>query len=181
MTERWRHSRSRRGGYLPDLLSELRPVRRPNPVVLLWRWRWELLLGVGLPATVAAIGIQLGWAWPLAVLGVAGGTFTSSSAARQWLIARIRCIVMAHRIRTGCAQAWIQTRYGRLPIILLTIPKLYGERAYIWCPAGISLEDFEERRDLLRSACWASDIKVMSSSRYSHIVVLDVLRYGKTE
>jgi hypothetical protein len=64
---------------------------------------------------------------------------------------------------------------------LLTTPRPYGERAYIWCPAGISLEDFEEARDLLCSACWASDIKVMSSSRYSHIVVLDVIRYEDDE
>jgi hypothetical protein len=181
MTERRRHGRFRRGGGLPDLLRDLTPVRRPNPVVLLWRWRWELLLGVGLPAAVVIMGTQLGWAWPLSVLGVVGGMFTSSPGARQWLIAHVRCIITAHRIRTGCVQAWIQTRYGRLPIILLTIPKPYGERSYIWCPAGISLEDFEEGRDLLRSACWASDIKVMSSSRYSHVVILDVIRYDNAE
>jgi hypothetical protein len=110
-----------------------------------------------------------------------GGALTVSPGARRWLIAHARCIITAHRIRTGCAQAWIQTRYGKLPIILLTSPRPYGERAYIWCPAGISLEDFEDARDLLRSACWASDIKAMSSSRYSHIVILDVIRYEDTE
>jgi hypothetical protein len=146
-------------------------------VVLLWRWRWELMLGAGLPAAMAIIGIQLGWAWPLAVLGVAGGTFTTSPAARRWLAAHARCIITAHRIRTGCAQAWIQTRYGKLPIILLTTPQPDGERVYIWCPAGVSVEDFEGARDLLRSACWASDVNVMASNRYSHIVVLEVIRY----
>jgi hypothetical protein len=114
----------------------------------------------------------------LAMLGVVGGTFTVSPDARYWLAAHARCIVTAHRIRTGCAQSWIQTRYGKLPIILLTTPRPYGERAYIWCPAGISVEDFEQARDLLRSACWASEIQIMSSTRYSHIVVLDVIRYG---
>src|SRR5262249_49106283 len=96
---------------------------------------------------------------------------------RHLLAAQIRCIITEHRIRTGCAQAWIQTRYGKLPIILLTIPQRHGERAYIWCPAGISLEDFEEAKDILRSACWASQINVTSSGRYSHIVVLDVIRH----
>jgi hypothetical protein len=110
------------------------------------------------------------------MLGVVGGTFTVSPDARYWLITHVRCIVTAHRIRTGCAQAWVQTRYGKLPIILLTTPRPYGERAYIWCPAGISVEDFEEARDLLRSACWASDIQIMPSTRYTHIVVLDVIR-----
>jgi hypothetical protein len=181
MTRHGRHPRFRRGGYLPDLLRDLRPVRRPNVVVLLWRWRWELLLGFGFPGAMVASGIQLGPAWPLAVLGMVGGALTVSPGARHWLIAHARCIITAHRIRTGCAQAWIQTRYGKLPIILLTSPRPYGERAYIWCPAGISLEDFEDARDLLRSACWASDIKAMSSSRYSHIVILDVIRYEDTE
>jgi hypothetical protein len=51
---------------------------------------------------------------------------------------------------------------------------------YVWCPAGISHEDFEEARDILRSACWATDIHIASSDRYSHIVVLDILRYGGT-
>jgi hypothetical protein len=176
MTGRGRDRRYRRGSYLPDLVRDLRPVRRPNVAVLLWRWRWELLLGVSLPAALVVIGTQLGWVWPLAVLGMVGGTFTASPAARHWLIAHVRCIITAHRIRTACAQAWIQTRYGKLPIILLTSPQPDGERAYIWCPAGISLENFEEARDLLRSACWASDIKVMSSSRYSHIVVLTLQR-----
>ncbi len=176
MTGHGRHRRFRRGGYVPDLVRDLRPVRRPNIMVLIWRWRWELMLCAGLPAGVVVIGIQLGWVWPLAMLGVVGGTFTASPDARYWLITHARCIITAHRIRTGCAQAWIQTRYGKLPITLLTTPRPYGERAYIWCPAGISVEDFEEARDLLRSACWASDINVMSSRRYSHIVVLDVIR-----
>jgi hypothetical protein len=163
------------------LLSDLRPVKRPNVAVLVWRWRWELMLGVGLPTAVVIIGTRLGWALPLATLGVVGGTFTASLAARRWLTAHIRCIIIAHRIRTGCAHAWLQTRYGKLPIILLTSPQSVGERAYIWCRAGISVEDFEGVRDILRSACWASDIRVVSSYRYSHIVILDIIRYGCTE
>lgn len=74
-----------------------------------------------------------------------------------------------------------QRRYGRLPTILLTRPRFYGERVYVWCPAGISQEDFEEARDLLRAACWATDIHVAFSDRYSHIVILDIIRYGGTE
>lgn len=176
MTGSGRPRQFRRGGYIPDLARELRPVRRPNLLVLLWRWRWETMLGAGLPAAVVVAGTHLGWACPAAVLGVAGGAFTVSPAVRRCVITHARCVITAHRIRTGCAQAWIQTRYGKLPIIVLTSPQPCGERAYIWCPAGISLDDFGEARDLLRSACWASDIKVASSTRCSHIVVLDVIR-----
>ena len=95
--------------------------------------------------------------------------------ARHWLVVHIRCIITAHRVRTGCAQAWIQTRSGKLPIILLTRPQPWGERIYIWCRAGICPEDFEAARNVLRSACWASDIGVTPSIRYSHIVILDLI------
>jgi hypothetical protein len=177
VTGRGRYYRLRQGRYVPDLLQELRPVRRPNLAVLLWRWRWELMLGLGLPLAVVEIGAQLGWDRLLAMVGILGGVITTAPPARYWLISHIRCIVTAHRIRTGCAQAWIQTRYGRLPAVLLTSPRPHGERAYIWCPAGISPGDFEEARELLRSACWANDIRIAGSPRYSHIVIMDIVRH----
>lgn len=145
-------------------------------LVLIWRWRWELMLGIGLPAQAAVLVVEFGWVRAIATLGIAIVAFTAWPAAQHWLLAHVRCIIAAHRIRTGCAEAWIQTRYGKLPIILLTSPRPYGERAYVWCPAGVSQEDFQEARDILRSACWATDIHVSSSDRYSHIVILDVLR-----
>lgn len=177
MTGGGRRRRPRRGSYLTQLHRDLRPVKHPNLLVLLWRWRWELMLGVGLPGEVAVLVIGLGWAWALAVVGTVIVTFTTWPAAQLWLLDHARCIITAHRIRTGCAQAWIQTRYGRLPIILLTTPEPFGERVHIWCSAGITREDFEEADGILRSACWASDVRVTSSSRYSHIVILDVIRY----
>jgi hypothetical protein len=120
--------------------------------------------------------IKFGWTWGLAFLGMAA-VVSAWPQARDWLIAHMRCIITAHRVRTGCAQAWIQTRSGKLPVILRTTPQPHGERVYIWCRAGICLEDFEAARDVLSSACWASDIHVTASTRYSHIVMLEVVRY----
>jgi hypothetical protein len=112
----------------------------------------------------------------LAVMGIAAVTLGLPDA-RYWLAAHARCVITAHRVRTGCAEAWIQTRSGKLPIILLTTPRPWGERVYIWCRAGICLEDFQEASDILRSACWASHTYTTSSTRYSHVVILDVIRY----
>ena len=134
------------------------------------------MLGAVLPAELSVLAVWLGWMWPVTLVAIVIVTLAAWPASRRGLAAQIRCIITEHRIRTGCAQAWIQTRYGRLPIILLTVPQRYGERAYIWCPAGISLEDFEEAKDVIRSACWASRINVTSSNRYSHIVILDLIR-----
>ena len=176
MTARRRPRRARRGELISELQRELRSVAPPNAFVILWRWRWELAIFVGLPAGLSVLMIKFGWAWGLAFLGMAA-VVSAWPQARNWLIAHMRCIVTAHRVRTGCAQAWIQTRSGKLPIIIRTTPQPYGERVYIWCRAGTSLEDFEAARDILRAACWASDIYVNSSARYSHIVVLEVVRY----
>ena len=129
----------------------------------------------GLPAGMAFLIARIGVLESLAMIGVAAATLALPEV-RHGLIARIRCVVTEHRVRTGCAQAWIQTRSGKLPVILLTSPRPYGERVYIWCRAGISREDFEAARDVLRSACWATDVWVSSHARYSHIVILDVIR-----
>ena len=132
------------------LHRDLTPLKPPNILVILWRWRWEagiLVLAAGLTYLI----IRLGWPSGLAVLGIATAVAWWPET-REWLLAHIRCVVTAHRVRTGCAQAWIQTRSGRLPLILLTRPEPYGERVYIWCPAGISLEDFEVAADVLCAA-----------------------------
>jgi hypothetical protein len=176
MTARRRLRRTRRGDLLGELQRDLRPVARPNVLVLLWRWRWELALFPCLPLGLAALIIRLGWVWSLAATGIMALTFVWRET-RYWLFARARCVITAHRVRTGCAQAWIQTRSGKLPIILLTTPRPWGERVFIWCRAGICLEDFEEASHILCSACWASGIYITSSTRYAQLVILDVTRY----
>lgn len=157
------------------LHRDLTPVARPNVIVLLWRWRWELALILGVPAGLAALIFRFGWVWTLIGITAAGATLAWPEA-RYWLAVHVRCIITAHRVRTACAQAWIQTRSGKLPVILLTTPKPWGERIYIWCRAGICLEDFEAARNILRSACWVTDICVTPRARYSHIVILDLIR-----
>ena len=175
MNARRRPRRTRRGELLNELQRDLRPVAPPNILVLMWRWRWELAIFLGIPAGLVLLGTYLGWPWSIAVIGMAAVALAWPEN-RRWLVAHIRCVITAHRVRTGCAQAWIQTRSGKLPIILLTKPQPYGERVYIWCRAGISREDFEAAREILRTACWASDMYITASTRYSHIVILDLMR-----
>jgi hypothetical protein len=104
VTARRRPRRARRGDLISELQRELRPVAPPNAFVLLWRWRWELAIFVGLPAGLSALMIKFGWVWGLAFLGMAA-VVSAWPQARNWLIAHMRCIVTAHRVRTGCAQA----------------------------------------------------------------------------
>jgi hypothetical protein len=62
------------------------------------------------------------------------------------------------------------------PSCCYTAPAEFGERVMLWCRAGITSGDLEGARDILRAACWASDVRVVVNDRRSHIVVLEVIR-----
>jgi len=176
VTTRRRSRRLGEGRLLAGLERGLTQITRPNLIVVIWRWRYEAALLAGLPAGAFFLIRADGWRWALLEIGLLGVNFLMWPELRRWTTAHARCVVTAHRLRTGCAQAWIHTRAGKLPILLWTSPRAFGERAYLWCRAGNSAEDFEFARDLLRSACWAHDVRVARSGRYSHVVIVDVIR-----
>jgi hypothetical protein len=154
-------------------------VARPGPLAWLWHWRYELGLTAGLAAVGLASGYWLGLAWLVAIAATGLALLTAALAwppSRRRLITRAWCVITPHRVRTGCTHAWIQTRDGRLPTILYTTAAGFGERVTLWCHAGITAGDLEAASDILRTACWASDVRVVASTRYRHIVVLEVIR-----
>ncbi len=154
-------------------------VARPALISRVWHWRYELGLIAGVVLGTVGIGITLGPGW---LIAAAAATMAVLAAALSWppsrqrIIARAWCVITPHRVRTGCAHAWIQTRDGRLPVVLYTVPAHFGERVWLWCRAGITAGDLEAAREILRSACWASDVRVVVKDRRSHIVVLEVIR-----
>jgi len=161
---------------LAGLQYALSAVTLPNPLVLFWRWRYELVFGIGLPAALTVLGglpVMLG---TLATLAALVGAALLWPPTRRLLIARAWCIITPHRVRVGCVQAWIHSRYGKIPIVLLTTRQPFGERVHIWCRAGTSAIDFTSARLLLTTACWARDIQVRGNERYVQLITLDVIR-----
>ena len=161
---------------LAGLQAAVGSVARPSPLVLAWRWRYELILaaaitsgGIAVARIPAGIGLLAGCAaltvgvlrWP---------------PARRVLIARAWCVITPHRVRAGCAGAWIHSRGGKLPAVLLTRRQPQGERVYLWCHAGTCAQDFESALGLLIAACWATDMRVRSNRRYQQLVTLEVIR-----
>ena len=146
-----------------------------SPVVVIWRWRYELL------ATVSQACIWIALKPAAAAVLTAGvacavATVAAIPQGRRLLVARAWCVVTPHRIRSGCAQAWIHSRTGKIPAVLLCRHQPFGERVYLWCRAGTSACDLHSARELLAAACWAQDIFVMRHPRYAHLVALDVVR-----
>jgi hypothetical protein len=154
-------------------------VARPGPLAWLWHWRYELGLTAGLAVVLLASGYALGAVWLIAIAATGLALLVAALVwppSRRRLIARAWCVITPHRVRTGCTHAWIQTRDGRLPTILYTTAADFGERVTLWCHAGITAADLDAASDILRTACWASDVRVVASTRYRHIVVLEVIR-----
>lgn len=154
-------------------------IRRPGIIGRIWRWRYELALIAGLPLAVSGIAATLGLDWLTAVALAGLAVLTAALAwptSRRHLIARARCVITPHRVRTSRTRAWIHTRDGRLPAVLYAAPEGSGERVWLWCRAVITAGDLEEVRDILRAACWATDVRVVMNDRRSHIVVLEVIR-----
>jgi hypothetical protein len=85
-------------------------------------------------------------------------------------------VLTPHRVRTGCAEARVHSRRGRLPMVLITRRRPNGERVWLWCVAGTSDEDLESARDLLANACWAREVRIVRNPRHPHIVGVDVIR-----
>jgi hypothetical protein len=162
---------------LAGLQYALGTVAPPNPLVFAWRWRYELILGIGLPAALVLLGgipVMLG---TLAAMAVLAGAALLYAPARRYLVARAWCVITPHRVRVGCAQAWIHSRRGKIPVVLLTTRQLFGERVHLWCRAGTSVFDFTSAQPLLAAACWARDIGVSSSERFAQLMTLDVIRH----
>jgi hypothetical protein len=162
---------------LASLQYALGTVAPPNPFVFAWRWRYELGLGIGLPVALVALGgipLMLG---TLSALAVLVGAALFWAPARRYLIARVWCVITSHRVRVGCAQAWIHSRRGKIPIVLLTTRQPFGERVHLWCRAGTSAMDLTSARPLMIAACWARDIRVRVDERFAQLVTLDVIRH----
>ena len=152
---------------------------RPGLISRLWHWRYERGLVAGVLLGAIAIGGTLGPGWLVATAAAMTAVLAAAlayPASRRRVIARAWCVITPHRVRTGCTQAWIQTRDGRLPTVLYTTPAAFGERVWLWCRAGMTAGDLAAARDVLRAACWASDVRVVVNDRRSHIVVLEVIR-----
>jgi hypothetical protein len=149
---------------------------RPNPLVVLWRWRYEIGLSLVVAAAVTASSRALGWPWTVGSCVTLVSGLLGRPEVRRWSVVRAWCVITQHRVRVGCAHAWIHSRSGKLPAVLWTSPEDRGERVVLWCRAGTAAADLEAARHLLAAACWARDVEVTGDPEHAQIVVLHVVR-----
>ena len=142
----------------------------------IWRFRTELAV---LSAAIAA-------AWKLAMAITAGWMviiFTASVLmvlalpwTRRFITRRAWCVLSRHRIQRVCFETRMHTRSGRLPLVLRITPTRVGERALIWCRAGICADDFEAHAAEIAAACLARQARIEGNRRWAQLVHLDIVR-----
>ncbi len=143
----------------------------------LWRWRTELALAGTAVAGAARLSAYLTPAG-IAIAAVAAIAITMGLPwTRRFVLARAWCVISRHRLQRLCFETRLHTRSGRLPLILRIHPTKVGERAHIWCRAGICLEDFEAHKGEIRAACYARDARVTRNQRWSQLVTVDIIRH----
>lgn len=155
-------------------------VRRPWPTTVLWRWRYEVLLSLGISMCGWYGCRTLGILQTLLGVAVAAALVVAIPSLRRAVAEPVLCMVTAHRVRTGLAQAWVHNRNGRLPAIVWTRSTPSGEAVSLWCPAGVCERHVEAAAEVLRSACWARHITVTANPRHRHLVTVHVLRRAVT-
>ena len=161
---------------IPVDLRRMLAVALPNPLVFAWRWRYEIALVLGLSAGLAAAIISFGAVLPIvAVIGIIL-MILCWPMARRAAVDRAWCIITPHRVRVGCVEGLIYSSRGKIPIILWTSHRAFGERVLLWCRAGTSVDDFISARAVLAAACWAEDVSVFFDTQHLQLVTLDVIR-----
>jgi hypothetical protein len=169
-------TRNRRNRTNHYIFEELFGNVRRSAAGSIWRWRTELALVSGLVGWAYWMAHAITVTWTVIILTGATGTLALFPPIRRYVKARFWCLVTRHRLQRLCWEARLHTRSGRLPLILRIHPTEVGERAYLWCRAGICAEDFEDHTEEIRSACYARDARVARDKRHSQLITIDVIR-----
>jgi hypothetical protein len=142
----------------------------------IWRFRTELsaLLATMAGTWELARAVTLGWA--AIILTTVTLAVMAVPPSRRQVIRRAWCVLSRHRIQRACFETRMHTRSGRLPLVLRITPTQVGERALIWCRAGICAADFEAHAAEIAAACYARQVRIEGHRRWAQLVQLDVVR-----
>jgi hypothetical protein len=142
----------------------------------LFRFRTELATLTAITAGGWELAKTITLMWAVVIFMATAAVVTVLPWLRQFVVRRAWCVLSRHRIQRVCYETRMHTRSGRLPLVLRIYPTKVGERALVWCRAGICAADFEERAKEIAAACYARQARIEGSQRWAHLVRLDIVR-----
>ena len=142
----------------------------------LFRFRTELATLTAATTGGWELAKAITFTWMMVVLTATATVVTALPWTRRFVIRRAWCVLSRHRIQKVCYETRMHTRSGRLPLVLRIHPTKVGERALIWCRAGICAADFEAHTPEIAAACYARQARVEGNKRWVQLVQLDIVR-----
>ena len=116
------------------------------------------------------------WIWALIILAGLVLAVFALPWTRRFVVRRAWCVISRHRLQRVFFETRMHTRSGRLSLILWIRPTEVGERAWVWCRAGICSEDLEAHTGEMAAACYAREARVAKSPRWAQLVVVNIVR-----
>ena len=142
----------------------------------LFRFRTELAAVTATTTGGWALAKALTVTWAVVILTTTATVVTALPWSRRFAVRRAWCVLSRHRIQKVCFETRMHTRAGRLPLVLRIHPTQVGERALIWCRAGICAADFEAHTPEIAAACYARQARVEGNKRWAQLLNLDIVR-----
>ena len=142
----------------------------------LFRFRTELAVVTAVTCGGWTLAKAVTLTWAVVILTATTAVVTVLPWTRQFFIRRAWCVLSRHRIQKACYETRMHTRSGRLPLVLRIHPTQVGERALIWCRAGICAADFEAHTGEIAAACYARQARVEGNKRWAQLVQVDIVR-----
>ena len=160
----------------PYMIDEFFVQAHRSAAGILWRFRTELTSLAACAAATWQIALAAGIAISFAILGTATVVVLIVPPARRFIIRRAWCVISRHRLQKIFWETRMHTRSGRLSLILRIHPTEVGEKALIWCRAGICFEDFEAHTGEIAAACYAREARIERSKRWAQLVQVNIVR-----
>lgn len=160
----------------PYILDRAFVQVRHSAAGIIWRFRTELTVLVTGTAGVWELAKAVTSAWLMVILITSATAVAVLPWARRFVVRRAWCVLSRHRIQKVCFETRMHTRSGRLPLVLRIHPTQVGERALIWCRAGICAADFEAHTPEIAVACYARQARVEGHKRWAQLLYLDIVR-----
>jgi hypothetical protein len=160
----------------PYLLDRMFVQAHRSAAGVLWRFRTEAAACLAGAAGIWELDRAVAGTWTMVILTVSAVVTVVLPPIRRQVTRRVCCVLSRHRIHRVCFETRMHTRSGRLPLVLRIFPTQAGERAIIWCRAGICAEDFELNAAEIAAACYARQARIEGHRRWAQIVILDIVR-----
>ena len=160
----------------PYLLDDLAFRVHRSAAGVIWRMRTELATLTTVTAGFVALIHLIAIVGAAVILATSTAVIMAVPHSRRFIIRRAWCVLSRHRMQRVFFETRMHTRSGRLSLVLRIHPTEVGERALIWCRAGICFQDFEAHTGEIAAACYAREARVERSKRWAQIVVVNIVR-----